>query len=127
MSTNHKVLVAEDDPITQQLLVFKLEQMGCTVFRAGDGETALALAEKERPALILLDCLMPVMDGFGVLRRLKESADLKNIPVVMLTVKAKDQDIVTGLDLGAADYMIKPFSPAELMARVRKILRAIPA
>lgn len=123
MMTDHKILVAEDDAVTHQLLVFKLRQLGCTVLSARDGEEAMAIAQEQKPSLVILDCLMPVIDGFEVLRRLKESPDLQKIPVLMLTVKAKDNDIVTGLDLGAEDYMIKPFSPAELMARVRKILR----
>jgi two-component system phosphate regulon response regulator PhoB len=71
---------------------------------------------------MVLDGLMPVMDGFEVLRRLKEDARTRAIPVIMLTARARDKDVVTGLELGAADYMIKPFSPSELVARVRKVL-----
>ena len=123
MMTGQKILVAEDDAVTRQLLEFKLKQLGCTVVSARDGEEAMKLAQEEKPGLIILDCLMPVIDGFEVLRRLKESPELRKIPVLMLTVKAKDNDIVTCLELGAEDYMTKPFSPAELMARVRKILR----
>ena len=121
--TGQKILVAEDDAVTRQLLEFKLKQLGCTVVSARDGEEAMKLAQEEKLGLIILDCLMPVIDGFEVLRRLKESPELRKIPVLMLTVKAKDNDIVTCLELGAEDYMTKPFSPAELMARVRKILR----
>lgn len=123
MMTGQKILVAEDDAVTRQLLEFKLKQLGCAVVSARDGEEAMKLAQVEKPVLIILDCLMPVIDGFEVLRRLKESPELRKIPVLMLTVKAKDNDIVTCLELGAEDYMTKPFSPAELVARVRKILR----
>ena len=117
-----KILVAEDDALTAQLVSFKLKQQGFTVLSASDGETALALALAERPEVILLDCMMPVMDGFAVLRRIKESPELKTTPVIMLTFRSKETDIINALELGAADYIVKPFSPAELMARIRKVL-----
>ena len=117
-----KILVAEDDALTAQLVSFKLKQQGFTVLSASDGETALALAQSERPEVILLDCMMPVMDGFAVLRRIKESPELKATPVIMLTFRSKETDIINALELGAADYIVKPFSPAELMARIRKVL-----
>jgi DNA-binding response OmpR family regulator len=116
------ILLAEDEPQTAQLIEFKLKQAGFVVVHATDGEKALALVAPTRPALILLDGLMPVMDGFEVLRRLKESPRTSHIPVIMLTARARDKDVVTGLELGAADYMVKPFSPSELVARVRKVL-----
>jgi DNA-binding response OmpR family regulator len=116
------ILLAEDEPQTAQLIEFKLKQAGFMVVHATDGEKALALVATTQPALILLDGLMPVMDGFEVLRRLKESARTSHIPVIMLTARARDKDVVTGLELGAADYMVKPFSPSELVARVRKVL-----
>ena len=118
-----KILVAEDDALTAQLVSFKLKQQGFTVLSASDGETALALAQAEKPEVILLDCMMPVMDGFAVLRRIKESPELKATPVIMLTFRSKETDIINALELGAADYIVKPFSPAELMARIRKVLR----
>ena len=116
------ILLAEDEPQTAQLIEFKLKQAGFMVVHATDGEKALALVATTQPALILLDGLMPVMDGFEVLRRLKESPRTSHIPVIMLTARARDKDVVTGLELGAADYMGKPFSPSELVARVRKVL-----
>lgn len=116
------ILLAEDEPQTAQLIVFKLKQAGFAIVHAPDGEQALALVASVKPVLIILDGLMPVMDGFEVLRRLKEDAHTASIPVIMLTARARDKDIVTGLELGAADYMIKPFSPSELVARVRKVL-----
>ena len=117
-----KILVAEDEPQTAQLIEFKLKQQGFVVVLATDGEAAMKLIPTEMPSLIILDAMMPVMDGFEVLRRLKETPELKNIPVIMLTAKSRDRDIVSGLELGAADYIVKPFSPAELVARVRKVL-----
>ena len=116
------ILLAEDEPQTAQLIEFKLRQAGLQVVRVSDGEQALAQVPLVRPALILLDGLMPVMAGFEVLRRLKEDARTRGIPVIMLTARSRDKDVVTGLELGAADYMIKPFSPSELVARVRKVL-----
>ncbi|MCF7669330.1 MAG: response regulator [Verrucomicrobia bacterium] len=117
-----KVLIAEDDPLMMQLVSFKLKQNGVNVITARDGESALALAQNEKPDLIVLDCMMPVMDGFEVLRRLKESDELRRIPVVMLTARNKDVDVVTGLELGASDYIPKPFSPNEFIARVKRLL-----
>lgn len=117
-----KILIAEDDALTSQLVSFKLKQHGFIVLSAPDGETALALAQSEKPSVILLDCMMPVMDGFAVLRRIKESPDLKAIPVIMLTFRSKETDVINALELGAADYVLKPFSPAELLARIRKVL-----
>ena len=116
------ILLAEDEPQTAQLIEFKLKQAGYLVVHVTDGEKALGLAAPTQPALILLDGLMPVMDGFEVLRRLKEDPRTRHIPVIMLTARARDKDVVTGLELGAADYMVKPFSPSELVARVRKVL-----
>ncbi len=120
------ILLAEDEPQTAQLIEFKLKQAGFEVVHAVDGEQALAFVTTTLPVLIILDGLMPVMDGFEVLRRLKENPRLKHIPVLMLTARSRDKDVVSGLELGAADYMIKPFSPAELLARVRKILEPNP-
>ena len=119
----HKILIAEDDLLTSRLVGFKLQQQGFVVLNAHDGETALSLAQSEKPDLILLDCMMPGMDGFAVLRSLKESKELQATPVIMLTFRSKDSDVINALDLGAADYIVKPFSPSELLARIRKVLR----
>lgn len=116
------ILLAEDEPQTAQLIQFKLKQAGYTVVHAPDGEQLLALVGSVKPVLIILDGLMPVFDGFEVLRRLKEDPRHKHIPVIMLTARSRDKDVVSGLELGAADYIIKPFSPSELVARVRKVL-----
>ena len=118
-----KILVAEDEELLVELLEFKLRQAGFETVSAADGEAALNLAWKERPDLILMDGMMPVFDGFEVLRHLKSTPDLKHIPVIMLTARRTDADIAAGLDQGAADYIVKPFSPVELLARVKKALR----
>ncbi len=117
------ILLAEDEPQTAQLIEFKLEQAGYAVVHATDGAKALALVDSTQPALVILDGLMPEMDGFEVLRRLKDNPRTRLIPVIMLTARARDKDVVAGLKLGAADYMVKPFSPSELVARVREVLR----
>lgn len=118
-----KILIAEDEELLVELLEFKLRQAGFEVVTAPDGEVALDLAWKERPALILLDGMMPVFDGFEVLRHLKSAPELCRIPVIMLTARRSEADIASGLEQGAADYIVKPFSPVELLARVKKALR----
>jgi DNA-binding response OmpR family regulator len=117
-----RILVAEDDALTMQLIEFKLKQQGYEVMRATDGELALKIMAVEKPALLILDGMMPVLDGFEVLRRVRADESLKHIPILMLTARSRDNDVVTGLELGANDYMTKPFSPTELLARVKKIL-----
>jgi DNA-binding response OmpR family regulator len=117
-----KVLVAEDDPMTLQLINFKLRQNGFAIILAKDGEAALNLVRSEKPDLVILDGMMPLLDGFEVLSRMKESPELKPIPVIMLTARTQDTDMQRGLELGAADYVPKPFSPTELLNRVRKVL-----
>jgi DNA-binding response OmpR family regulator len=116
------ILVAEDEPQTAQLIEFKLKQQGFQVNVVSNGEQAMKMLAIHEPALILLDGMMPVMDGFEALRRIKESKEYRQIPVIMLTAKSREKDVVTGLDLGATDYIIKPFSPAELVARIKKVL-----
>jgi two-component system, OmpR family, phosphate regulon response regulator PhoB len=116
------ILVAEDEPQTAQLIEFKLKQQGYAVNVVSNGEQAMKMLAINTPAVILLDGMMPVMDGFEVLRRVKESKEYRHIPVIMLTAKSREKDVVTGLDLGAADYIVKPFSPAELVARIKKVL-----
>jgi DNA-binding response OmpR family regulator len=118
-----KILVAEDEPVARDFLDYILQQEGYTPILAADGDMALIQARDEHPDLILLDVMMPYVDGFEVLRRLKEAPDLKHIPVIMLTARTSDADVSVGFDIGAADYIEKPFSIAKLLARVRRILR----
>ena len=117
-----RILVAEDDPGSIKLLDFRLKSLGYEVIFAVDGGKALEIATKEKPDLVLLDVMMPVMNGFQVLRKLKSQEETKNIPVIMLTSKVQEKDIVVGLEAGAADYITKPFSFAELIARVNRTL-----
>ena len=117
-----RILVVEDDPRGYRLLDFRLKSQSHEVIGAIDGGEALEVASKEKPDLILLDIMIPVIDGFQVLRKLKSQAETKNIPVIMLTARNQEKDIVDGLEAGAADYVTKPFSSAELVARVNRAL-----
>ena len=111
-------MVAEDDPYNIKLLNFRLKSLGHELVFAVDGGEALKIATKEKPDLVLLDIMMPIMDGLQVLRKLKSQEKTKSIPVIMLTAKVQEKDIVGGLEAGAADYVTKPFNFAELLARV---------
>ena len=115
------VLIADDDPLLRQILEHKLASNGYRVVAVEDGQAALDAAV-ERPSVIVLDAMMPVMDGFEALRRLKADPDLKGITVVMLTALKRDEDIVSALKLGAADYLAKPFNPDELMVRLQRLV-----
>jgi len=117
-----KIVLAEDEPQIARLIEFKLKKEGYEVTWKENGEEALEAIKAEKPDLVLLDVMMPVMGGYEVLRRLKEDENLKSIPVVMLTARAQERDVVKGIDLGAEDYITKPFHPAELLARVKRIL-----
>lgn len=117
-----KIVLAEDEPQIARLIEFKLKKEGYEVTWKENGEEALEAIKAEKPDLVLLDVMMPVMGGYEVLRRLKEDENLKSIPVVMLTSRAQERDVVKGIDLGAEDYITKPFHPAELLARVKGIL-----
>lgn len=114
------VLVVEDDPNTANLVVLYLEKEGFRAFQANDGERGLALAAKHRPDLVILDLMLPRLDGWEVCRRLRKTSD---VPVIMLTARGEEIDRVSGLTLGADDYVVKPFSPRELVARVKAVLR----
>ena len=117
-----KILIAEDDPGSIKLLNFRLKSLGHETIFAMDGEEALEIAAKEKPDLVLLDIMMPVINGFQVLQKLKSQEETKNIPVIMLTSKVQEKDVVFGLEAGAEDYITKPFSFAELNARVNRAL-----
>lgn len=117
-----KIVLAEDEPQIARLIEFKLKKEGYEVTWKENGEEALKAIKADKPDLILLDIMMPVMDGYEVLRRLKEDENLKSIPVIMLTARAQERDVVKGIDMGAEDYITKPFHPAELLARVKRIL-----
>jgi len=118
-----KILVVDDEEDILELLRFNLSREGCQVFCASSGEEALRLVRSEIPDLIVLDLMLPGIDGLEVTRRLKGDSNTKHLPIVMLTAKGEEADIVTGLELGADDYVTKPFSPRILVARVRAVLR----
>ncbi len=120
---NEKVLVVDDEEDILELVRFNLEREGYRVTTADRGETALKTAKAECPDLIVLDLMLPGIDGLEVARRLKSSDQTKNTAIVMLTAKGDEADIVTGLELGADDYVTKPFSPKVLVARIRAVLR----
>ena len=118
-----RVLVVDDDVKTVELVKLYLNRDGYRVFTAYDGVEALRLARESHPDLIVLDLMLPGIDGLQVCRTLRSESD---VPIIMLTAKTTDQDKLTGLDLGADDYVTKPFSPKELAARVRAVLRRLP-
>jgi DNA-binding response OmpR family regulator len=118
-----KVLVVDDDVKTVELLKLYLNRDGYRVLTAYDGNEALRLARESRPDLIVLDLMLPGMNGLDVCRILRKESD---VPIIMLTAMTTDNDRLTGLNLGADDYVTKPFSPRELAARVRAILRRLP-
>jgi DNA-binding response OmpR family regulator len=121
-----KILLAEDEKQIGDMIAFKLSNSGHKVVRAPDGEQALSLASRELPDLILLDAMMPGVSGFEVLRRLKADSALRAIPVIMVTAKGHERDVLSGLRGGAIDYIVKPFSLKELSARVELALRREP-
>src|SRR5579859_3964614 len=114
------ILVVDDDVRMQRLVRVNLERAGYRVVTTDSGAGALECAELDAPDLIILDVMMPLMDGLTCLGRLREFSD---VPVILLTAKGEEHDKVQGLDLGADDYLTKPFGPAELLARVRAVLR----
>jgi len=121
-----RILLAEDDPQIARLVSFKLEKEGYEVACAEDGEKALVAIKDGHFDLILLDIMMPVIDGFQILERLKGDPALRDIPVIMLTAKGQEQDILAGQAIGADDYIVKPFNLSELVERVRRAIESAP-
>ncbi len=121
---NHKekILVVDDEVSIRRILENRLSMIGYTVVTASDGEEALAVYKKELPNLIILDIMMPKLDGYGVCQEIRKDSD---IPIIMLTALGDVADRITGLELGADDYVVKPFSPKELEARIKAILRRV--
>ncbi len=118
-----RILVVDDDVKTTELVKLYLKRDGYRVLTAYDGVEAIRLAKESHPDLVVLDLMLPGLDGFEVFRVLRSDSD---VPVIMLTARTTEQDRLAGLDLGADDYVIKPFSPKELAARVRAVLRRLP-
>ncbi|MDO5537309.1 MAG: response regulator [Desulfovibrionaceae bacterium] len=117
------ILVIEDDADIRELLRFNLEKEGFTPLESGDGDRGLAMAREHCPDCILLDLMLPGMDGLEICRRLAASSETRDIPILILTARGEEMDRVVGLSLGADDYVVKPFSVRELMLRVRAVLR----
>jgi two-component system OmpR family response regulator len=115
-----KVLVVDDDAHIRDVVCFALRRAGFQPLSAGDGKAGLETAARELPALVILDILMPELDGTEVCRRLRSQSD---VPIIFLTSKDEEMDRILGLELGADDYVVKPFSPGELVARVKAVLR----
>ncbi len=118
-----RILVVDDDVKTTELVKLYLKRDGYRVLTAYDGVEAIHLAKESHPDLVVLDLMLPGLDGFEVFRVLRSDSD---VPIIMLTARTTEQDRLAGLDLGADDYVIKPFSPKELAARVRAVLRRLP-
>ena len=119
------VLIVEDEAALVELLRYNLEQSGFRVGIAGDGEEALRSVQEDVPDLILLDWMLPLMSGIEVCRQLRRQTATANVPIIMLTARGEEGDRIRGLDAGADDYVSKPFSPTELVARIRAVLRRI--
>ncbi len=118
-----KILIIEDDSDISELVQYNLEREGYNVLAAHDGELGYTQAVQHRPSLIILDLMLPGLDGLTVCKNLRAHPDTKDIPIVMLTAKNEESDVIVGLEIGADDYVSKPFSPKELIARIRAVLR----
>ncbi len=125
MSQNKKVLIAEDEPDIRQLITYSLQFAGLTVVQAINGQDAVTKAAKEQPDLILLDVRMPKMNGYEACQALKSQDSTKHIPVVFLSARGQEAEIKHGLELGAEEYILKPFAPDELYKRVTVLLEKL--
>lgn len=119
--TETKILVVEDEIPIRKLIVFNLQRSNYQVLEAGDGKEAIKLVHDQSPALVLLDLMLPDMDGFEICTKLRE--DHPELPIVILSARGQDMEKIMGLELGADDYIVKPFNPLELVARIRSVLR----
>jgi DNA-binding response OmpR family regulator len=123
MTPEHaRILVADDDPDIRHLVVFKLGQAGFKVQAVGDGTAALAAIEADPPDLAVLDMMMPGLSGIDVLRKIRDGERTRDVRVILLTARSRDADVDAGFATGADDYVIKPFSPRELLHRVNSVL-----
>ena len=117
------ILVIEDDSDIVEIIQYNFEREGYRVITASNGEKGLETAISKKPSLIILDLMLPGLDGIEVCKRLRTNAETRSIPIVMLTAKGEESDIILGLGVGADDYVTKPFSPKELLARITAVLR----
>lgn len=123
MKAKPHILIVEDDENIQQLVGYNLSKAGFTVSHAENGAEGLARIKAEKPALVILDLMLPGLDGLEICRAVRAASETAELPIIMLTAKSEDEDVTTGLDLGADDYITKPFSPKILVARVKAALR----
>src|SRR4030095_4136825 len=123
INSGQKILVVEDEPDIRKLVQYNLTQERFKVLEAEDGEQALKIVQRDKPNLLILDLMLPGLSGIELCRILRDRSDTAKLPILMLTAKAGETDRVLGLEMGADDYLTKPFSPRELVARVRAILR----
>jgi len=119
---NNQILVADDDAVTARFIASLLREHGYDVLVAEDGAHALELVERHELAMVVSDLVMPYRDGYSVLRAIRRNEKFHNLPVLLLSMRDREEDIVKGLEEGADDYVIKPFNARELLARIRKIL-----
>src|SRR3989442_9671259 len=122
MASAQKILVIEDEPDIRKLVQYNLTQEHLNGVEAEDGEQALSLLQREKPNLVILDLMLPGLSGIELCKILRQRSDTSRLPILMLTAKAGEADRIVGLEMGADDYLAKPFSPREMVARVRAIL-----
>jgi two-component system phosphate regulon response regulator PhoB len=120
-----KVLLVEDEAAIVALLRYNLEKEGFTVFATGDGDEAVGMVKAHRPDVIVLDWMLPGMSGVDICSELRHQEETKAVPIIMLSARGEENDRIRGLDAGADDYVVKPFSPSELIARIRAVLRRL--
>ena len=123
MASAQKILVVEDEPDIRKLVQYNLTQERFSVLEAEDGEQALKLLQREKPNLVILDLMLPGLSGMELCKLLRQRSETAKLPILMLTAKAGEADRIVGLEMGADDYLAKPFSPREMVARVKAILR----
>jgi DNA-binding response OmpR family regulator len=121
-----RILVVDDDPLVTKLVKINLELSGYTVEEAWDGDSAIKVLEKNPPDLLVLDLMMPRTDGWDILRLVREQEALKELPVILLTAKVHDEDLIRGWEMGADDYVTKPFNPIRLSDHVSNVLESTP-
>ncbi|MDP4179237.1 MAG: response regulator transcription factor [Bacillota bacterium] len=121
--SEEKILIVDDEEHIQELIKFNLENKGYQVLCSGNGKEALKIVKEKQPNLVLLDLMLPGMDGYDVCKEIRRDNNISNIPIIMITAKGEELDKILGLELGADDYMTKPFSIRELIARIKAVLR----
>lgn len=126
MTEPRRILIADDEPLLTEILEFRLRAKGYETVIAHDGREALARFKEVQPAAVVLDAMMPVHDGMEVLRRIRSGDTARDVPVIILSARRAEEDIVRALEMGASDYIVKPFLPEELLVRLKRLLDARP-